>query len=39
MSVIQADEIVNSIKKSIIDAHPEISKIILETASSKEKSA
>jgi cation diffusion facilitator family transporter len=37
MSVIQADEFVNSIKKSIIDAHPEISKIILETASSKDK--
>lgn len=38
LSVSQGEEIVSSIKKSIMDAHPEISNIVLEMAPSKEKS-
>lgn len=35
MNVIQADEVVSSVKKSIMGSHPEITKIILETVPSK----
>jgi cation diffusion facilitator family transporter len=35
LSVLQADEIALAVKRSIIEAHPEVSKVILETSAAK----
>jgi cation diffusion facilitator family transporter len=39
LSITQAEEIISAIKKSIIESHPEISKVILETTAAMEKPA
>lgn len=39
LSVSQAEEIASAVKKSIIESHPEISKVILETSAAKETKA